>query len=510
MAVRHSVLRPAGQVSAFARRPVLTLAAGLAGVLLALSGRYGPHRDEMYFLAAGRHLAWGYPDQPPLVPAIARLMDALAPGSLPVLRLPSALCAAAVVVLTAATARELGARPRGQVVAAACAAVASLVLQTGHLLSTATLELAAWGAVTWLAARAVRTGEERLWLHAGLALGVGALANLLAAALGLGLLAGVALAGPRRVLRSPWLWAGAVVAATCAAPYAGWQAAHGWPQLDLAAAIAGGKSGSSESRLLLVPYQVLLVSPVLAPVWIAGLWRLLRQLDTRPWRFLGVCWVVLAALFLLAGGKPYYLGLMLPVLLAAGAVPVERWLDRGRARLRGRVLAAAYALSALIGGAITLPLLPVDLVGRSGVTAVNYDAGETVGWPAFTATVARAYHALPAPSRRQGIILTANYGEAGAVDRYGPALGLPRAYSGHNGYGLWGPPPQGAEPVVVVGYGEPSAAAQVTRWFAGCRVVARVDNGHDLDNEEQGAPVRVCERPRQPWPLLWTQVRRLG
>jgi len=510
VSVRQPVAASLTAPAAFPRVPVLALAAGLGAALLALSGRYGPHRDEMYFLAAGRHLAWGYPDQPPLAPALARLMDTVAPGSLPVLRAPSALCAAAVVVLTGLMSRELGAGPRGQVVAAGCAAVSSLVFQTGHLLSTATLELVAWAAVTGLAAGAVRTGADRLWLPAGVALGVGAVANALAAALGLGLLAGVLLAGPRRLLASPWVWAGAVVAAACAAPYAGWQAAHGWPQLHLAGAIAAGQSGSSQSRLLLLPYQLLLVSPVLAPVWIAGLWRLLRHADARPWRFLGVCWVVLAALFLVAGGKPYYLGLLLPLLLAAGAVPAERWLARGRARLREGLLVAAYALSVLIGGAITLPLLPVDLVGRSGVVVANYDAGETIGWPAFAATVARAYDALPATDRQRAVLLSANYGEAGAIDRYGPALGLPHAYSGHNAYGLWGPPPSGAQPVVVAGYGDPATAARVTRWFAGCHVVARIDNGHDVDNEEQGAPVRVCARPRQQWSVLWPQVRRLG
>jgi Dolichyl-phosphate-mannose-protein mannosyltransferase len=154
---------------------VLAVAATLAAVLIAFSGRYGYHRDELYFLACGRYLAWGYPDQPPLVPLIARLMSDLAPAFLVVLRLPSALASAVLVLLTGLIARELGAGRTAQALAAVCVALAPLVTGAGHLLSTTTFGLPAWALVSWLILRLLRTGSSRLWLAVGAATGVGLL-----------------------------------------------------------------------------------------------------------------------------------------------------------------------------------------------------------------------------------------------------------------------------------------------------------------------------------------------
>jgi 4-amino-4-deoxy-L-arabinose transferase-like glycosyltransferase len=464
----------------------MIIAAAVVVVLVAFAGGYGPHRDELYFVTAGEHLAWGYADQGPLTPLIARAMSELAPGSLTVLRLPSALMTGATVLLTGLIARELGAGRRAELIATACAAVGVVVLFTGHLLSTSTFDLLCWTAVTWLAVRAVRTGDERLWLVAGVVLGLGLLNKPLPAFLAFGLLAGVLIAGPRRLLRSPYVWAGAAIALVIWAPWLIWQAEHGWPQLDVSREIAGGASASSEPWWAIVPFQVLLISPLLAPVWIAGLVRLFRAEEMRDFRFLAWAWVVLAVVFMVSGGKPYYLAGLFGVLLGAGAVVAEGWVGRG--------LVTAIVLSAVVGAAIALPLLPED--STDPVIAVNEDVGETIGWPEFTETVAAVY-------RPGAVILTRNYGEAGAIDRYGGDLGLPRAYSGHNAYGDWGPPPDGSAPVVAVGRG-------TTDHLRGCRVVARIDNDAGVDNEEQGAPVALCDGPLRPWSQVWDDVRRLG
>src|SRR4051812_5182767 len=185
--------------------PVLCLAAGVAIVLAVFAGGYGYHRDELYFLVAGRPLAWGDADQGPVTPLLAHVMDSLAGGSLTVLRLPSALMAGATVLVTGLIAVELGARRRAQVIAASCTAVASVVLVVGHLLSTTTFDLLAWAIVTWLVARVVRTGDERLWLSAGVVAGAALLNKPLIAFLLVALGAGLLVAGPRRALRSGWL-----------------------------------------------------------------------------------------------------------------------------------------------------------------------------------------------------------------------------------------------------------------------------------------------------------------
>jgi Dolichyl-phosphate-mannose-protein mannosyltransferase len=474
----------------------------VALVLVAFSGRYGYHRDELYFLAAGDHLAWGYPDMGPVVPAIAALADAVVPDSLVVLRIPSALAAAATVGLTGLLARELGGGRRARVVASSCAAVATLVLTTGHLLSTATFDLLAWTLVAFLVVRAVRTGESWLWPVAGAVVGVALLNKPLIAFLVAGLAAGVAIAGPRSLLRDRWVWAGAGIAFALWLPWLVWQAAHGWPQLEVSQAIASGGSASSEPRWALLPYQLLLVSPLLAPVWIAGLVRLFRDPDVRPYRFLGWSWVVLAGVFLIAGGKPYYLGGLLPALVAAGAAPVDRWLDRGWRRVRRAALIAAIALSGLAAAIVSLPVLPVDSV--EPVVALNPDVGETIGWPDLVATVAAA--ARDQPSGYNPVILTRNYGEAGAIDRFGKDFGLPSAYSGHNAYAEWGPPPDTAGPVIVVGEHDP---ALLERFFD-CQLVAEVSNRAGVENEESGVPVWGCAGSLEGWQEVWPRLRRLG
>jgi 4-amino-4-deoxy-L-arabinose transferase-like glycosyltransferase len=477
---------------------------GVAGfvvvVLVAFAGGYGYHRDELYFLVAGDHLDWAFADQGPLTPLVAHVMDAIAPGSLTVLRVPSALMAAGTVLVTGALAFELGARRRAQVIATSCVAVASVVVVVGHLLSTATFDLLAWAALTWMVARVVRTGDERLWplcgVVAGLALLNKPLIAFLLAALGVGLV----IAGPRRVLRSGWLWAGLGIAAVLWAPWLIWQAAHGWPQLQVSSAIANGHSGSSEPRWALLPFQFLLVSPVLAPVWIAGLVALLRRPRLRRFRLFAVAWIFLAVVFLATGGKPYYLAGMFPVLLAAGAIETDAWLERGRSRRRGALLCGAVILSGLVSAVIALPVLPVHDAGP--VIAMNGDVGETIGWPELARTMAGVY------GRAQGqpVIFTSNYGEAGALDRYGRALGLPAAYSGHNAFADWGPPPDRPGPVFVVGLDPPDLRA----YFRGCRLEARVSNAAEIDNDERHAPIALCSATRGPWSRIWSNLRHLG
>ena len=483
-----------------ARRPLLSVAGAVAVLLVATSARYGYHRDELYFLVAGQHPDWGYPDQPPLSPVLARLMDLIGPGSLVVLRLPSALATAAVVLLTGLIARELGGAARAQLIAAGCSAVSAFALITGHQLSTTTLDVLFSTLLVYLVVRAVRTREHWLLAWAGLTLGLGLLNKLQVGALAVALLVAVVAVGPRRLLRTPWLGTGALVAAVCAAPYVAWQSLNGWPQLDMAGTIAG--EGDQGGRLGFLPFQLLLVSPLLVPVWVAGLVWLLRRPAGRPFRFLAVGYLLLAAFYLLTGGKAYYLAALYPALLAAGGIAVAGWL--GEVRLRRTLLVGAIAGSAAVAAVLGLAVLPARALGP--VLAVNYDAGEQVGWPRYVDQVASVWNALPGSQRATGLVLTQNYGEAGAIDRYGPDRGLPPAYSGHNGFAGWRVPIGQSGPVVLVGYADTGLR---TRLFGSCQQQATLDNGVGLDNDEQGRPVWLCGAPPRPWAQVWPEVTHL-
>jgi Dolichyl-phosphate-mannose-protein mannosyltransferase len=483
--------------------PVLAIAAALTGLLAAFSDRYGYHRDELYFLQCGKHLAWGYPDQPPLVPLIARLMSDLAPGSLVLLRLPSALAAGLLVLLTALLTRELGGGRTAQVLACAVIALAPVVTGAEHLLSTTSFNLPLSALLCWLLLRILRTGHHRLWLAAGLVAGAGLLDTDLVAFLIFAVVAGLAVVGPRQPLRSGWFYAGGAIALAMWSPYLGWQAGHGWPELAVAHSIAAGRSGTSAPWWLIVPEQLVLVPVYFAPVWITGLLRLLRDRELSWCRAIGVAYPVLAVVFMATGGKPYYLAVMFPVLLAAGAQPAVDWIARARSRRRG-LLAAGLVLSAA-ALPITLPIVPVSVVHDTPIVKLNYDAGETIGWPAFVAEIARVYRSLPAAQRSSAIVLTSNYGEAGAVDRFGPADGLPDAYSGHDSFWNWGPPPASATTAVAVGF-----AASELGVCRSLRQAATLNNDLGVDDQEQGEPVWVCTQLRRSWAAIWPSLRYLG
>ncbi|MFD8481146.1 ArnT family glycosyltransferase [Kitasatospora sp. NPDC059673] len=486
-------------LSRFALKPVLGVAAGVAVLELLLVGRYGFHRDELYFLSAGRHLAWGYVDQPPLTPLLARLSTALFGESPAGLRVVAVLLAAATIVLTALAARELGARQGGQLLAAAGAAVSAMVLALGHMLSTASFDLFAWMGIGVLVLRLLRTGDRRWWLPIGAAVGVALLNKDLVLLLAAALLPAVRFTGNRQVLQGRWLPLGVLLAVLVAAPNLYWQARHGWPQVTVASGISD--QDGLTNRLTFVPMQLLYLSPVLVPVWLGGLRRLRHGPELRWARPLAFGYLGLCALVLLLGGKPYYALPPLLLVLAAGCQPVvdRTWpVPRRRARLVGVLL-----LAAAVNTAITLPVLPEHQL--PAVAWVYKESAEQVGWPELAEAVGAGWAAIPPEHRGRAVLFASNYGEAGALARYGADNGLPMPYSGHMSFADWGPPPDSATgPVLLI---HPASYPQVERAFTDCHEVARVDNGHDLANEEQHAPVLLCSVPAAPWSQLWPRLR---
>jgi 4-amino-4-deoxy-L-arabinose transferase-like glycosyltransferase len=478
----------------------LSVIAGVVGVvLLAFSGRYGYHRDELYFIACGQHLAWGYPDQPSLVPLIARMMTAIDSTSLVVLRLPSDIAAAGTVFLTGVIARELGAGRSGQLVAAGSMGISSLLIGSGHLLSTETLTLTAFAALLALSLHILRTGSERLWPVVGVVMGVALMVNDLPVFLALAVGFGVLVTGPRKVLLSPWLWAGAVIALAIWSPYLAWQAHHHFPELKIARSIAAGDSGTSAPRWQIPIQQLYLASPALVPLWIAGLVSLLRADRLRWARSFGIAYLVLLIVFIAIGGKPYYLANMFPLLLAAGAQPSIDWMHR---HLRWRIVWWAFAgIGVVIVALITLPIEPVGNIHNTNIVAVNYDAGETIGWPTYVREIATAYRTLP--PQPTTIILAENYGEAGAIQRYGARSHLPHVYAVQNAYWLWGPPPADATTALALGY----SRQQLNGTFIHVRPLGKLNNNVDVDNDEQGTTLYACSGLRKTWTKRWPQLR---
>jgi hypothetical protein len=480
----------------FAVWEIGAVAAALSILLLVMINRYGPHRDELYFVAAGQRLAWGYPDQPVFTPLLARLATELAPHNLLVLRLPSLMAMALLVLCAAAFARLLGGGRAAQVLTASTIAASVITVTLGHRLSTATFDTLAWTAVLLVVGHALHDDRPRLWLVAGLLAGLGLNNKTAVVVLLFAILLGVLLVPACRAqLRTPYPWLGGVIAILLWLPNLGWQFMNGWPLLGLGADIAeefGGVAG----RLGLLLQASAMFSPLIAIVWIYGLVQLFREPGWVRLRPIAVAFLVAAVIFVIAGGKGYYLaGAIVPLVAAGCTALAARWPGR-------RLIAAGVvlAVSAAVAWPAFVPMLPVRTYAASFYPALDSDQLETIGWPEFADTVRATVDSLPADQRTRAVVFTRNYGEAGALDWYG--LGRP-TFSGHNAFGDWGPPSEGAGPVIVVGLADPTAN------FTDCRVAAMINNDANADNEERGQPIWICSAPQGGWAVQWPRLVHL-
>jgi 4-amino-4-deoxy-L-arabinose transferase-like glycosyltransferase len=471
----------------------------VAATLTAFSGRYGFHRDELYFLML--EPTWGYVDQPPLAPLLARMFSQVLGAEPWAIRIPATLAVTTTVLVLALVTRELGGGRSAQALCAWGFAFAAVPMIMGHALLTSSLDLPVWPAIVLFVMRALLRNQGWWWLAAGLVAGLSTYNKLLVAVLLVALAAGLALAGPRRKLWSPWTLGGVALALAVAAPNLVYQAVHDWPQLAMGDALS--ENNGTETRALMWPFLLLMLGPPLVPVWVAGWVGLVRRPQWRPVRSLAVAFPVLLALVFAMGAQLYYPFGLLSVLFAAGCVPAAAW--AARSPVRRWVLAGGLALNGVVSVVLGLPVVPVSELGATPVPAINQVARDSVGWPTYVEEIAAAARTVPPALRSKTVVVTSNYGEAGAVARYGGPLGLPRAYSGHNQLYYEGRPPDEATVAVMVGGQLPAARPLFHR----CDTVGRLDNRVGVGNEEQGQPVAICRGPIGGWAAVWPALQHL-
>ena len=483
------------------------LALATVFVHVVAGGRYGFHRDELATLDDARHLAWGYVAYPPITPFFARLSLTLFGTSLVGFRFFAALAQAVTVVLTGLMARELGGGRGSQLVAAAAAV--PFCLAAGAVMQYVSFDSLCWVLVAYFVIRLLRSENPRWWMAIGTAIGLGMMTKYTMGFLVIGIVVGVLLTPTRKHLGNKWLWAGVALSIVVFLPNLLWQIQHHFISLDFLHDIHERDIRWGRTNDFL-PDQ-LKMTLLATPLAIAGLYFYLLATAGRRFRVLGWMYVVPLVLFVIAKGRAYYLAAAYPMLYAAGAVWGEQWLRGMKRSLASATRALAWiALVAdiVLVGIIAMPCAPVNSPRWKFAAANNGDLVEELGWPELTKAVAQIRDSLTPEERSRTGILAANYGEAGAINLYGPQFGLPQALSGINSFwqrGYGNPPP---ETLIVLGFSQRFRE----RNFRSCELAGHTPNPYGIENEEtkDHPDIYVCRGLIQSWPEFWKDFQYYG
>jgi hypothetical protein len=496
------------------------------------NNRYGYFRDEFDYIACGDHLAWGYVDQPPLIPFLIRICRAVLGDSLRSIRFIPALASSLLVVQTAVLARELGGRRFAVLLSAICAVVVPQYLSNGSLLGTNCLEPNLWMGCAYFAILAIKRTDPRYWLWFGVVAGLGMEEKYSIAVFGLGIVVGLLLTEQRRAFLDKWIWLGGLAAFLIFLPNLLWNIHYDWPFVQLIHNIKADGRDVVLGPIQFFLQQLLLVNPLTLPIWLRGLFFLLFSARLRPYRALGWCYLVCYAVFFVLHGKIYYLAPVYPMLLAAGAVVIEGAIDgrtegganlrpeSGRRRLQwlkpviiGVLLADGAYLSPIV-----IPILSPDhflayakaLPFKLPVTEHSHDRAalpqwysDQFGWQEIVDETAVAWNRIPADQRKDCGIFAQDYGQAGAIDFLGRRYGLPQSLSGHQTWFLWGPRGYSGNCMIVL---DDSRTRLGELWEHVEYVGTSADNPYALEKQ---IDVYICHGSKfGTLAQLWPQVKR--
>ncbi len=497
---------------------VLAMAAALLVIHCIFNNRYDYFRDEFDYLACAKHLGWGYVDQPPLIPWLTRLSLMTLGDSLRAIRFLPALAMSATVVLTAMIARELGGRTFALICAASAAFASPVYLNAGSILTTNCLEPVLWGGCAYFAVLAARHNQPRYWFWFGVVAGIGMQEKYSISVFGFAVVVGLLLTEQRRFLFNKWIWLGGLAAFVIFLPNLLWNIHYHWPFVELMHNIRAEGRDIVLSPLQYFLQQCLIMQPIVAPIWIAGVLALLLWRPFQLYRFLGWSYIISFAVITGLHGKNYYLAPIYPMVLAAGSVLFEHAIDRpGLTWLKPVSVALILA-----GGAwfapVVVPILPVDKyiayqetlpikVPRSEHSHVGavlpQHYADQFGWREIVSEVVVAWNRIPPAEHPDCGIFAQDYGAAGAIDWYGPSYGLPSALSGHQTWFLWGPRGYSGNCLIVLD----DRRERLESLFHQVEFVGRSpDNPYAL---EKNLPIYICKGMKSgTLAELWPSLKR--
>jgi len=483
------------------------LGLGLFLVHMLTNHQYGFHQDEMVVLDNAYHLSWGYVEYPPITPFLTRIALELFEFSMVSARFFAALAQSICLVLTGLMARELGGKRITQVVAALVAAIAPIALAEGAIVMYVTFDFLWSVLVAYFTIRLLKSDNPRWWLAVGACIGLGMMTKYTMAFFTAGLVGGVLLTRARKYLTSPWLWAGVALSLLIFLPNLIWQIQHQFISLEFLNSIHARDVMEGRGDGYLLEQFVLSSNPFVFPFWVAGLYYFFFHKDGKRYRLLGWTYIITFLFYLLNQGQSYYLAPTYPMLIAAGAILWQRWLEAlagWKSKILQGVTWGAITLGALFAGVIALPIAPINSDLFKTVADVHGLFTEQLGWPEMVETMAKVYASLPPEEQARAGIFTWENDEAAALNVFGPAKGLPKAISTTDNFWLRGygnPPPE----ILIVFGMEPNA---VYTFFDDCKLAGRVTNQYNIDNDLVNPPqIYVCRKVRYPWPELWEKLK---
>jgi hypothetical protein len=510
---------PVERHSWFASGPAFVwyVAGGLTLLHLLTASRYGYFGDEMYHMACGEHLAWGYVDQPPFIALAAWFTRHVFGTSVSAVHLLPAIAGLVLVWLTGLITRELGGGRFSQALAALCTACAGVYLVIHHIFTMNAFEPLFWMGCAYVVIRVIKTGNQKLWLWFGVLAGLGLQNKYSIAVYGFAIMVGLLLTPERKAFASKWIWIGGLIAFVIFLPNLLWNMQHHWPFLELMRNIRASGRDLPFTPIGYLRAQIFLMTPVTFPVWFLGTLYFFFWREGKPFRVLGWTFLVLLAAFIALHGKDYYASPVYPFVFAGGAIAIEQFALRSRQAWLKPVSVAVVLLG-------TLAFLPLFVPVLSPESYLRYQAklpfkiqpdeksmlaepmphyySWCFGWEEMVKGVAKAYYGVPPENRADVAVFATNFAPAGAIDLIGPKYGLPKAISGHQSYWLWGPRNYSGQTMIVVGVKREDAS----KWFDEVTVITELYNPYAPPWENR--PVLLCRGLKhfgslaEAWPKL--------
>jgi 4-amino-4-deoxy-L-arabinose transferase-like glycosyltransferase len=496
---------------------IIILAAAVKFALhMYIDPSYGFFMDEFYTIALSQHLAFGYVDLPPLVPALVALSRALLGESLLAMHIVPALAGSANLVFVCLIAKEFGGKAFAVLISALGFLFVPLWLNSNSILCYDSIDQLVLAGFLYVLVRFLRSGNKRIWLVLGLIAGVACMTKMTILFLGPGFLIALLLSKYRKDLLTPWPWLGGMLCVVIVSPYLFWQIANQWPTLDY-----WNNYGTIRVYQASLPQYftniLVYMNPFFLPLWIAGLYRIFRRLNGVNYGFLGILFLVTLVLQFELHATVRMLGALFIPLIAAGAVFVEETLAGIRWEKGAKVAGTAYLLiTGIYIVPMSLPILPMDTFlvysqpakplyqslreFNGGMSYYPVFLAGRMGWDELAQGVATVYNQLPAEERAVAGIYAGWYMEAGAIDVLGPQYGLPHAVSGSLTYYLWGPGYSWDVMIIIGGVTNPLAM-----FFDSCEMRATIPQEY---NSQHGyTRIYVCRQPKIPADKIWSSLK---